>query len=147
MTKKVILLTTKNVQQQGESVKCGRYGHFARFCKGGKSGWEPRGGEGGSGTGKRHFNVPILFSVNDGHIGEDDSFAFTVMEEATCVLSNVEEPVVVVNIWGGGGKLVVMCSLILEQQVLLNEHGRVQWICLQGIKGRIATMQQDLTWL
>lgn len=44
------------------------------------------GGKGGSGTGKRHFNMPILFSVNEGPIGEDDSFAFNVMEEVTCFI-------------------------------------------------------------
>ena len=37
-------------------MKCGRYGHFARCCRGEKSGWELRGGESGSVTYKQPLN-------------------------------------------------------------------------------------------
>ena len=100
-------------------MKCGRYGHFARCCKGEKSAWKPRGGESGSGTDKQHLNSSSnrkqslkrsganLVECDEGQPCEKDSFVFTVVEEVTFGLSAGKEPVAVVNIGGISREVLV----------------------------------------
>ena len=87
-------------------MKCGRYGHFVRCCKGEKSGWKS-----GSGTDKQHFNSNSnwkqghksganFVESDEGQPCEKDSFVFTVVKEFTWALSGGKEPIAVVNIGG-----------------------------------------------
>ena len=99
--------------------KCGKYGHYASCCKGGrnpKSGkqdtTQQQGGRQQRQRGKgRQTNVVEDFEQS----GEDDTFAFTI-EEQTCALSNSAEPVISVNI--GGMILVLVLQVILSVKIL-----------------------------
>ena len=83
--------------------KCGKYGHYASCCQGGrnfKSGKQGTTQQRG-GKQQRHGKGRQANQVEDccNQSSEDDTFAFTI-EEQTCAMSNLAEPVISVKIGG-----------------------------------------------